>query len=87
MKVTPVVLCASRASVAVYYVHSSIHGTLDGNDIADHIIIVGSSGCSAITNKYLHSKTITLQAQPEITRDYKSLLTGSSQDLIILAKR
>ena len=63
MKVTPVVLRASRASVAVYYVHSSVRATLGGNGNADHILSVGSSGCRAITNKYLHSKTILLQAQ------------------------
>jgi hypothetical protein len=70
MMVTPVVLCASRATLAVYFVHPNFLEAWGGSLTADHSTRGGSSGCRAITHKCLRSETTS---KWEALQEYTSM--------------
>ena len=75
MKVTPVVLRASRGPLAVDCHYPSVHATLDVHGIAVNDLVLGSSGGRATPNKLqLHTKAIKKEQQDD-TGNY-----GKNQD-------
>ena len=75
MKVTPVVLRASRAPLAVDCHNPSVHATLDGHGIAVNDLVLGSSGSRVTPNK-LQLHTTTLEEKQQDARGNN----GESQD-------